>query len=98
MLRLTQEIQAGTWKPGHVRGDLKDGTVVLDPFGPAVPAPVRATVLAKKDDILQDRFVVWSGPMTAQDGKSLLPAGQRMPSAQLESLSVFVKGVVGSIK
>lgn len=98
MLKLTKEIQAGTWKPSHVRGDLKDGTVLLDPFGPAVPEAVRKTVLAKKDDILKDKFVVWSGPMAAQDDKPLLPAGTRMPMAQLESMDFFVKGVIGTVK
>ena len=98
MLKLVKEIQAGTWKPSHVRGDLKDGTVVLDKFGPAVPEPVRKKILAKKDEILKDSFVVWSGPMMAQDGKELLPAGKAMPMEQLESMQFFVKGVVGTIK
>ena len=98
MLKLTKEIQAGTWKPSHVRGDLKDGSVVLDPFGPAVPEGVRKTVLAKKDDILKDKFVVWSGPIAAQDGKPVLPAGTKMPMEQLESMNFFVKGVVGTVQ
>jgi basic membrane protein A len=97
MVKLVQEIQAGTWKPAHVRGDLKDGTVVLDPFGPAVPEAVRKTILARKDDILSGKFVVWSGPMTGQDGKQLLPAGKPMPMEMLESMSFFVKGVIGTI-
>lgn len=98
MLKLTKEIQAGTWKPSHVRGDMKDGTVVLDKFGPAVPAEAQKAILAKKDEILNGSFVVWSGPMVAQDGKELLPAGKPMPMAQLESMGTFVKGVQGTIK
>lgn len=98
MLKLTKEIQAGTWKPSHVRGDMKDGTVVLDKFGPAVPEAVRKTILAKKAEILADKFVVWSGPLTAQDGKELLSAGKPMPMEQLESMGFFVKGVIGTVK
>jgi basic membrane lipoprotein Med (substrate-binding protein (PBP1-ABC) superfamily) len=98
MLKLTKEIQAGTWKPSHVRGDMKDGTVVLDKFGPAVPADAQKTILAKKDEILKGSFVVWSGPLTAQDGKELLPAGKPMPMEQLESMGTFVKGVQGTIQ
>lgn len=98
MLKLARQIQAGEWTPGHVRGDLKDGTVVLDPFGSAVPQAVRANVIARKADILDGRFSVWSGPMQAQDGSTLLAAGQPMPMQQLESLQVFVKGVIGTIK
>ncbi|MGA0571501.1 BMP family ABC transporter substrate-binding protein [Variovorax sp. VNK109] len=98
MLKIVKEIQAGTWKPSHVRGDMKDGTVVLDGFGPAVPPAVRTKVLAKKDDILKDKFKVWAGPMTGQDGKEILAAGKPMPMEQLESMQFFVKGVVGTIK
>ncbi len=98
MLRLTKEIQAGTWKPSHVRGNLKDGTEVLDRFGPAVPAAAQKTILAKREEILKGSFVVWSGPMAAQDGKEMLPAGKPMGMEQLESMNTFVKGVVGTIK
>lgn len=98
MLKLVKEIQAGTWKPGHVRGDLKGGTVVLDPFGPAVPKAAQEAVLAKKDEILKDRFVVWSGPLAGQDGAEILPAGKPMPMEQLESMGFFVKGVIGTVK
>ncbi|UUX97187.1 BMP family ABC transporter substrate-binding protein [Aquabacterium sp. J223] len=98
MLKLTKEIQAGTWKPSHVRGDLKDGTVVLDPFGAAVPQAARATVLAKKQDILDGKFVVWSGPLAGQEGHEILPAGKPMPMEQLESMNFFVRGVIGTVK
>lgn len=98
MLKLVKEIEAGTWKPSHVRGDLKDGTVVLDKFGPAVPAAAQKTILAKKDEILKDKFVVWSGPLKGQDGKELLPAGKPMDMETLESMQFFVQGVNGTIK
>lgn len=98
MVKVLNEIKAGTWKPSHIRGDLKDGTVVLDPFGPAVSEPTRKSILAKKEEILADKFEVWAGPMTGQDGKELLPAGKPMPMEMLESMNFFVKGVIGTIK
>lgn len=98
MLELVKEIEAGTWKPSHVRGGLKEGTVVLDKFGPAVPEGVRETILAKKGEMLADKFKVWAGPMTAQDGRAVLPAGAPMPMEQLESMQFFVKGVIGTVK
>jgi basic membrane protein A and related proteins len=98
MVKLVKEIQAGTWKPSHVRGDLKDGSVVLDPFGPAVADGTRMTILAKKDEILSGKFVVWSGPMMGQDGKEILAAGKPMSMEMLESMNFFVQGVIGTIK
>ncbi len=98
MLKVVKEVQAGTWKASHVRGDMKDGTVLLDKFGPAVPEAMRKTILAKKGEILADKFKVWSGPMTGQDGKPILAAGASMPMEQLESMQFFVKGVIGTVK
>lgn len=98
MVKVVNEMKAGTWKPSHIRGDLKDGTVVLDPFGPAVTEPVRKSILAKKDDILKDKFEVWSGPIVGQDGKELLAAGKPMAMEMLESMDFFVRGVIGSVK
>ncbi|CAN5737947.1 BMP family ABC transporter substrate-binding protein [soil metagenome] len=98
MLTLVKQIEAGTWKPSHVRGDLKDGTVVLDKFGPAVPAAAQKTILDRKNDILKDKFVVWAGPLKAQDGKEVLAGGKPMAMEQLESMNFFVQGVNGTIK
>jgi basic membrane protein A and related proteins len=98
MVAQVSAIQAGTWKPEHVRGDLKDGTVVLDPFGPAVTEPVRKAILARKEEILQGKFMVWSGPMLGQNGKEILAAGKPMDMEMLESMNFFVKGVIGTIK
>jgi basic membrane protein A and related proteins len=98
MLKLVREIEAGSWKPSHVRGDLKGGTVVLDAFGPAVPEAARKTILAKRADIVGDRFKVWAGPLTGQDGKPVLATGVPMPMEQLESMQFFVQGVVGTVK
>lgn len=98
MVKVVNDIKAGKWKPSHIRGDLKDGTVVLDPFGPAVTDTVRKAILAKKDDILKDKFEVWSGPIVAQDGKELLATGKPMSMEMLESMDFFVKGVIGSVK
>ena len=98
MVKLTKEIQAGTWKPSHVRGDMKDGTVVLDPFGPAVPAAAQKTILARKEAILAGTFTVWAGPIAGQDGAAMVATGKPMPMEQLESMGAFVKGVVGTVK
>lgn len=98
MVKLVKEIKAGTWKPSHVRGDLKDGTVLLDPFGPGVKPEVRQQILARKEDLLAGRKAVWAGPITSQTGASVLAAGQPMPMEQLESMGFFVQGVIGTIK
>lgn len=98
MAKLVKEIQAGKWKPSHVRGNLKSGHAVLDPFGTSVPGPVRKKVLATKDQILKGSKVVWQGPIVRQDGTTAVPAGQKMTMKQIETMDYLVKGVVGSAK
>jgi basic membrane lipoprotein Med (substrate-binding protein (PBP1-ABC) superfamily) len=98
MARLVEEVRAGTWKPGHVRGNLKSGDAVLDPFGASVPEAVRKRVLAVKDEILSGKKVVWQGPIVRQDGKPAVGPGQKMTLEQIETMDYLVKGVIGSTK
>ena len=98
MTKMVEEIRAGKWKPGHVRGNLASGHAVLDPFGKAVPEAVRKKVLATKDDILKGKKVVWQGPITRQDGSVAVAAGSKMTLEQIETMNYLVKGVIGSAK
>lgn len=98
MADLVKQIEAGTWKPSHVRGDLKDGAVVLDPLGAAVPEATKKAVEAAKVDILSGKRVVWKGPLAAQDGKVLVPEGKPMAMQDVETINYLVSGVVGTVK
>ncbi len=98
MAKLVEEIRAGTWKPSHVRGNLASGDAVLDPFGKAVPQPVRDRVMKVKADIVAGRKVVWSGPITKQDGALVVANGKKMSLEQIETMGFLVKGVTGSTK
>jgi len=98
MVKLVEEVRAGKWKPGHVRGNLASGNAVLDPFGPAVPEAVRKKVLATKADIIGGKKVVWQGPIVKQDGTTAVPTGQKMTLEQIETMNYLLRGVVGSAK
>lgn len=98
MAKMVEEIRAGKWKPGHVRGNLASGHAVLDPFGKSVPEAVRKKVLATKDDILKGKKIVWQGPITRQDGTVAVAAGSKMTLEQIETMNYLVKGVIGSAK
>jgi basic membrane protein A and related proteins len=98
MAKVVKEIWEGTYKPSHLRGDLKDGTVKLDPLGEAIPRPVRERIEAVKADILSGKHVVWRGPIAKQDGALAVAAGQPLALAEIESLSYLVNGVLGTVK
>jgi basic membrane protein A and related proteins len=98
MVKLVKEIAAGTWKPSHVRGDLKDGTVKLDPLGASVPGPVRDKVLAAQADILSGKLVVWKGPIAKQDGAVAVAGQKPLALGEIETIDYLVKGVIGTVK
>jgi basic membrane lipoprotein Med (substrate-binding protein (PBP1-ABC) superfamily) len=98
MVKLVEEIHAGTWKPSHVRGNLASGAAVFDPFGAAVPNDVRTKVLAVKDEIVAGKKTVWTGPITKQDGTAAAASGEKLPLQSVESMDYLVKGVIGSAK
>lgn len=98
MVDLVKQIGADTWKPSHVRGDLKDGTVVLDPIGPAVPPATKTMIETAKADILAGKRVIWKGPLTGQDGKVLVAEAKPLALEQIETMSYLVQGVIGTVK
>ncbi len=98
MAKLVNEIWGGTWKPSHVRGDLKDGTAKLDPLGAAVPGPIKEKILAAKADILSGKYVVWKGPLTKQDGSTAVATPKPMALQEIETMSYLLKGVIGTVK
>jgi basic membrane protein A and related proteins len=97
MADLVSQIWAGTWKPSHVRGDLKSGAAKLDAIGPAVPADIKEKVLAAKAEILSGKRVVWQGPIVKQDGSKAADPGKPMTLEQIESMGYLVKGVLGAV-
>ena len=96
MVDMVKEIQAGTWKPSHVRGDLASGHAVLDPFGKNVPADVQEKVLALKEKIISGGMEIWTGPIVRQDGTTVAADGEAMTMEQIETMDFLVEGVIGS--
>lgn len=98
MAQTVREVEAGTWKSHAVYGNLKSGAAKLAPFGPSVDAATRKLVLEKEKAIEDGTLQVWAGPLVAQDGKLLVPAGSVLPRAQVDAMDFFVKGVIGTLQ
>ena len=86
----------GKWQTHQYWGGLADGVVKLADFSPKVPQDVRDLVAAAQDKITGGDDV-FCGPITAQDGSTMVAAGQCMDDASLLSMMTFVDGVVGTI-
>jgi len=71
---------------------------VQSKFGPAVTPEVKQMVDSAKVRIEAPTGSPFAGPVLAQDGSTLIPAGEVPDYATIETkMSVFVQGVVGQI-
>jgi simple sugar transport system substrate-binding protein/basic membrane protein A len=83
----------------NYRVGLKDGSnpFVESKLGAAVPAGT-SDIIAKEKETISTTGSPFAGPVIAQDGSTLIPAGTVPDYATIEStMVVFVQGVVGDI-
>ncbi|WP_090043382.1 BMP family ABC transporter substrate-binding protein [Limnohabitans sp. 2KL-27] len=89
--------RAGQWKSGNVWGGVKDGMVRVGDFGPKVPKAVQDEILAKQKAVGAGRLQPFAGPITDNEGKWVVPAGQTLSDAQILNMNYLVQGVLGRI-
>jgi basic membrane protein A len=77
-------------------GGLADGTVDLAPYGPMVPQDVIDLVEAKKQEIIDGKWDVFTGPIKDQSGTVRVPEGVQMTDEEMLQFDWFVEGVQGS--
>jgi basic membrane protein A len=87
----------GTWKSGTVWGGVKDGMIRVGDFGPKVTKPVQDEILAKQKALGTGKLMPFAGPITDNEGKLVLPAGQSLSDAQILNMNYLVQGVQGRV-
>lgn len=92
----------GTWKAGSEYFDADSGGLGLYGFmegekpQPGVPADVIPLVQATLKDALAgkfNRFSVFTGPLTDNKGKTILPAGEKLTDADLSQFAPGAPGI-----
>jgi simple sugar transport system substrate-binding protein len=96
-VRRVQAVLNGTWKSGNFWGGVKDAMVRAGDFGAKVPKAVRDEVLARQKDIALGKLKPFTGPITDNEGKQVLAAGQSMTDEQILRMNYLVAGVQGKI-
>jgi len=96
-VRRVQAVLDGTWKSGNFWGGVKDAMVRAGDFGPKVPKAVQDEVLARQKDIALGKLRPFTGPITDNEGKQVLAAGQPMTDEQILGMNYLVAGVQGKI-
>jgi basic membrane protein A and related proteins len=93
----TQAVLDGSWKSGKVWGGVKEGMIRVGDFGPQVPKAVQAEVQARQKDIAGGKLHPFTGPISDNEGKLVLPQGKAMTDEQILGMNFLVSGVQGKI-
>lgn len=92
-----KSVMDGTWKSESYWGTMKEGIVDIAPLGKSVPEDVKKMIEAKRKDILDGKFNVFSGPIFDQSGKQRQAEGETMKDEDILNMTWFVKGIVGTV-
>lgn len=84
--------------PERSTAEKADGSAVnLAPLSPAIPSNVRQLILQRYEEMKELMFEPFTGPISDQDGKPRVPAGQRLGYDELWSMDWFVEGITTRI-
>jgi simple sugar transport system substrate-binding protein/basic membrane protein A len=74
-----------------------DNPLTLASFGSSVPSDLQSKITTAQTALKKPGQSVFAGPITCQDGSTLVAAGQTMTYDQINNIGCLVKGVVGTL-
>ena len=98
--RRVQAVIDGTWTSGNLWGGVKAGMVRVGDFGPQVPQPVQAEVLARQKDIAAGTlqpFRAVAADIRDNTGTVVVAKGTRLTDEQILTMNWLVEGVQGRV-
>ncbi len=94
----TKAVLEGNWVGGaDTWAGLKDGMIVLSPYGKAVSESIRTAANKVKNDIISGTLHPFQGPIKNQAGEVVIPKGEVIADDDLARMNWYVEGVQGSI-
>jgi len=99
-VKFVADARAGKPAPQNLMGTIRDGTVKLSPYGPAVTTEARKAVAAALDLMKQGKFQMYKGPIKDNNGKEVIPDGRALDDEDpaLWGMDYLVEGVVGKTR
>ena len=91
-------IQERTWDKQDFWGGLETGVPVLSAFSSNVSEASKALVAEYEARIKEGSYDIFAGPIFGQNGELVVEEGATLSDADLQSITVFVEGVVGNIQ
>lgn len=86
-------VMDGTWKTDSVWMGLKDGTVEMAPYGPAVTPEAAAAADKVKAGLIAGSYDPFAGPIKNQKGEVKVADGKSIPDGDLLKMDWYVEGV-----
>jgi simple sugar transport system substrate-binding protein len=96
-IRRVKALLDGTWKTGDVWDGIAQGTVVLAPWSPKIPADVVKLAETARDNIAKGALHPFTGPIKRQDGSVWLKDGERASDKDLLAMNFYVEGLEGAL-
>lgn len=96
-VKTVKAVMDGTWKSEQYWGPMSDKIVDLAPYGEMVKDDVKQLVEAKKKQILDGSWDVFTGPIKDQKGTVKVAEGSKMSDKEMLEFNWFVEGVEGTI-
>ncbi len=92
-----QAVMDGTWKCDPLWGGAELHMVRLSGITPEAPKAVVDDINAVYAKMEKQEFNVFTGPITDNEGRTVLEAGKQADDEQLNAMNYLVKGVVGKV-
>ena len=92
-----QAVIDGTWESVDVWRGLKEGMVVIAPYGPAVTPEMAEAADGVKEAILAGELHPFQGPIHNQAGERVVPEGEHLSDEQLLRMDWYVQGIQGRL-
>jgi len=88
----------GTWKSGgNTWWGVKEGAIDIVSISDKVPADLKTKVEKVKAGLKDGSFVIWKGPITGADGKTVVAKDVAADDKFLSGINWYVKGVDGRV-
>jgi simple sugar transport system substrate-binding protein len=83
---------------GHFLGDdtfagIKEGGIHVAGLNKDLSESQKQMILAKQDEIRTGKFKPFTGPITSNDGKEVVPAGTSLDDKSIKNMNFLVKGI-----
>lgn len=96
-IKTVKEVMNGTWKSEDFWGGFHEDMLKLASINPNLPKDVRSKIDETYASIKSGKFKPFTGPITDNHGKEVVPAGHSLTDQELAGVNWYVEGITDEI-